>query len=103
MTATRSSGASTTRSSTTTPRTRITILLRHSTSKYFHEYVVSTGIRGTMPVTVDVIPIYGQAKFSSLWRKVAPANSYPNWSAYREIDRGTMQGHLEEGARWATA
>jgi hypothetical protein len=56
-----------------------------------------------MPVTVDVIPIYGQAKFSSLWRKVAPANSYPNWSAYREIDRGTMQGHLEEGARWATA
>ncbi|KAL2787122.1 hypothetical protein BJX66DRAFT_311616 [Aspergillus keveii] len=68
-------------------------------AKYFHEYVVSAGIRGTMPVTADVIPIYGQPKFSSLWRKVAPANSYPNWSAYREIDRKTMQGHLDEGAR----
>jgi hypothetical protein len=68
-------------------------------AKYFHEYIVSAGIRGTMPMTVDVIPIYGQAKFSSLWRKVAPPNSYPNWTAYREIDRKTMQGHLDEGAR----
>ncbi|KAL2837973.1 hypothetical protein BJX68DRAFT_249356 [Aspergillus pseudodeflectus] len=68
-------------------------------AKYFHEYVVSAGIRGTMPVALDVVPLYGKPMFSSLWRKVAPANSYPNWSAYREINRKTMQAHLEEGAR----
>ncbi|KAJ0415829.1 hypothetical protein BJY00DRAFT_317407 [Aspergillus carlsbadensis] len=68
-------------------------------ARYFHEYVVSAGIRGTMPVAVDVIPLYGSPKFTSLWRKVAPVNSYPRWTAYREIGREALEGYLEEGAR----
>ncbi|KAL4879216.1 hypothetical protein BJY04DRAFT_220334 [Aspergillus karnatakaensis] len=61
----------------------------------FQEMIVSSAIRGMSPVTLSVAPWYdGVPLFSSLWRKTAEVNSYPQWSVYREIDRHTMEERL---------
>ncbi|KAL3440527.1 hypothetical protein BJX65DRAFT_314719 [Aspergillus insuetus] len=48
------------------------------------------------PVTLSVVPWYGERIFAALWRKTAEVNSYPQWSLYREIEREEMKERLAD-------
>jgi hypothetical protein len=65
----------------------------------FQETVVSSAVRGMSPVTLSVVPWYGERVFAALWRKTAEVNSYPQWSLYREIEREEMEQRLADAVK----